>query len=89
VPSASPRLPIFSPGGAGSSLEASSAPSPKCVEKGYSPKFSFTEFSEKFVLKVVLLLYHRLGWPWGRYGIGVTVYHLPLSVFGSKGHRNP
>jgi hypothetical protein len=40
--------------------------------------------SQKFALRVDLLLYHRLGWPSGGYGIRMSVYDLPGAIFGAK-----
>ena len=36
-----------------------------------------------------LLLYHRLGRPWGGYGVGVAVHHLPGTLLGPIDHRDP
>ena len=43
----------------------------------------------KFALRVGLLLYHRFRWLSGDYGVCVPMHHLPLTVLGSKDHRNP
>src|SRR5919112_1054729 len=37
----------------------------------------------------MLLLYHRLCWPRGGYGVGVPVHYLPLSLLGPIDHRDP
>ena len=39
--------------------------------------------------KEELLLYHRLCWLRGGYGVRVSMHHLPGAIFGSKGHRDP
>jgi hypothetical protein len=45
--------------------------------------------SEKFALRVELLLYYRFGWLGRGYGIGVPMHYLPLTLFWPKDHRNP
>jgi hypothetical protein len=44
--------------------------------------------SEKFALRVGLLLDHRLCWLSCGYGVRVPMHYLPLAVFGSIDHRN-
>jgi dipeptidyl aminopeptidase/acylaminoacyl peptidase len=50
---------------------------------------AWNKSSRKFVLRVGLLLYHRLGWLRGGYRVGVTMYNLPGALFRSKDHRSP
>jgi hypothetical protein len=45
--------------------------------------------SEKFALRVELLLYHRFRRLRGGYGVGVAMHHLPAAAFGPKEGRNP
>ena len=44
---------------------------------------------KKFALRVGLLLYDRLGWLSGGYGVCVTMHYFPLSLFRPKDRRNP
>ena len=40
-------------------------------------------------LREELVLYHRLCWLRGSYGVCVAMHYLPGSLFGSKGPRDP
>src|SRR5918995_657801 len=44
--------------------------------------------SPKVVLRVGLLLDHRLGRLWGDYGVCMAMHYLPGAILGSKDHRN-
>src|ERR671920_311887 len=51
---------------------------------------AWNRYSPKFALRVALLLYHRLCWLSGDYGVSVTMHNLPLTIFfRSKDHRCP
>ena len=45
--------------------------------------------SQKFALRVELLLYHRLCWLSRGYGICVPMHYLPVTFLRPKDHRNP
>jgi hypothetical protein len=45
--------------------------------------------SEKFALRVDLLLYHRLGRLSGSYGVRVSMHDLPPTVLRTEDHRGP
>jgi hypothetical protein len=53
----------------------------------YTRPSVWNECSQKFALRVGLLLDHRFGWLSGGYGVRVPMHDLPLTVFGSKDHR--
>ena len=45
--------------------------------------------SRKFAMTAALLLYHRLCWLCGGYGVGVSMHYLPGAILGPKDRRNP
>ena len=66
---------------------------PGCSFCGYEIAYVLigeSRWSPENYPKGALLLYHRLGWLSGGYGVGVPVHHLPLSLFlRSVDHRDP
>ena len=57
------------------------------TEKGLRP--SPKRSSEKFALRVGLVLYHRFRWLYARYGVRVPVHYLLGALLGSIDHRDP